>query len=125
MTHPADQRSVEKTIDDLLDASSAADEIVNRGIDAWNSDRLLRLAGEAVINRIGDAANKLPEEVRNAIPEVPSDEIRSNRILVAHIYHRIDYQILWETLVHDVPPLAQALTQWRENISRRPGRSRP
>lgn len=54
-----------------MDASSAADEIVNRGIDAWNSDRLLRLAGEAVINRIGDAANKLPEEVRNAIPEVP------------------------------------------------------
>jgi len=125
VTHPADQRSVEKTIDDLLDASSAADEIVNRGIDAWNSDRLLRLAGEAVINRIGDAANKLPEEVRNAIPEVPWDEIRSNRILVAHIYHRIDYQIIWETLVHDVPPLALALNQWRKNISRHPGGFRP
>ncbi len=107
MTRSDDQRSIEKTIDDLLDAADAA-EIVDRGIDAWNGDRLLRLAGEAVINRIGDAANKVPEEVRRVIPEVPWDEIRSNRILVAHIYHRIEYKIAWETLVRDVPRLAVA-----------------
>ena len=113
MSQPGDPRTVDKIIGDLLDAAGAAAEIVARGEDAWNQDRLLRLAGEAVINRIGDAANKLPDDVRASIPGVPWDDIRANRILVAHIYHRIDYEILRATLSHDVPRLAEELEQWQ------------
>jgi hypothetical protein len=46
----------------------------------------LRLAGEAVIGRIADAANRLPDDLKAAIPEVPWDDIRDIRILVDHIY---------------------------------------
>jgi hypothetical protein len=35
-------------------------------------------------------------------------------VLVAHIYHRIDYDILRATLVHDVPRLAAELEHWRD-----------
>jgi uncharacterized protein with HEPN domain len=114
VSHAGDSRTVEKIIADILDAASASAEIVSRGKDAWNEDRILRLAGEAVINRIGDAANKLPEDVRTAIPGVPWDDIRANRVLVAHIYHRIDYDILRATLAHDVPRLAAELERWRD-----------
>jgi uncharacterized protein with HEPN domain len=100
-------------VGDLLDAASAAAEIVARGEEAWHHDRLLRLAGEAVINSIGDAAGKLPDEVRWAMPTVPWDEIRANRVLVAHIYHRIDPDILWATLSQDIPRLASELDRWR------------
>lgn len=99
-------------IGDLLDARGAAAEIVARGKEAWDRDRLLRLAGEAVISRIGDASSKLPENVRAAIPSVPWDEIRANRVLVAHVYHRIDAEILWSTLTADVPRLALEITRW-------------
>jgi uncharacterized protein with HEPN domain len=102
-----------KIVGDLLDAADAAAEIVARGKDAWQRDRLLRLAGEAVISRIGDAAAKLPEQVQAAMPAVPWDDIRANRVLVAHIYHRIDYEILWETLARDVPSLAAEIEAWR------------
>jgi uncharacterized protein with HEPN domain len=102
-----------KIVGDLLDAADAAAEIVARGKDAWQQDRLLRLAGEAVISRIGDAAAKLPKQVQAAMPAVPWDDIRANRILVAHIYHRIDYEILWETLARDVPSLASEIEAWR------------
>jgi uncharacterized protein with HEPN domain len=80
-------RAADKIVGDLLDAADAAAEIVARGKDAWQRDRLLRLAGEAVISRIGDAAAKLPDDVRAAIPSVPWEDIRANRVLVAHIYH--------------------------------------
>ena len=106
-------RAAGKIIGDLLDAADAAAEIVARGKDAWQQDRLLRLAGEAVISRIGDAAAKLPEQVQAAMPAVPWDDIRANRVLVAHIYHRIDYEILWETLARDVPSLAAEIRAWR------------
>jgi uncharacterized protein with HEPN domain len=99
-------------IGDLLDACGAAAEIVARGKEAWDRDRLLRLAGEAVISRIGDASSKLSESVRAAIPSVPWDEIRANRVLVAHVYHRIDVEILWSTLARDVPHLALEINRW-------------
>ena len=113
MSRPDQSRGADKIVGDLLDAADAAAEIVARGKDAWQQDRLLRLAGEAVISRIGDAAAKLPEQVQAAMPTVPWDDIRANRVLVAHIYHRIDYEILWETLARDVPGLASDIEAWR------------
>lgn len=112
MTAPGTPRPIEKVVGDLLDAASAAADIVARGRPAWDADRILRLAAEAVINRIGDAAGKLPDEVRSAMPEVPWDDIHANRVLVAHIYHRIDPEILWATLTQDVPLLSAELERW-------------
>jgi hypothetical protein len=54
-------RPVDKIVADLLDAVEAASELVGRGRGAYDNDRLLRLAGEAVIGRIGDSAAKLRE----------------------------------------------------------------
>jgi uncharacterized protein with HEPN domain len=73
---------------------------------------LLRLAGEAVVGRIADAANRLPE-ITAAMPAIPWDDIRDIRILVDHIYHRVDPSALWETLARDVPELLEALRRWR------------
>lgn len=113
--------SVDKLVGDLLDAASAAADIVARGRDSWNADRLLRLAGEAVIGRIGDAASKLPAKVRADMPGIAWDDTRANRILVAHIYHRIDYAIVRETLERDVPRRAEAVERWRvRDLERRP-----
>ena len=112
MTQPGGSRAIDKAVGDLLDATGAAAEIVARGRGAWHADRLLRLAGEAVISRIGDAAGRLPADARSAMPEVPWDDIRANRILVAHIYHRIDPETLWTTLAQDVPNLGDAVGRW-------------
>ena len=94
---------------DLFDAGDAARDLIGRGREAWDGDRLLWLAGEAVIGRLADAANRLPEEVKRALPEVPWDDIRDIRILVDHIYHRVDYDALWVTLARDVPHLIERL----------------
>ena len=99
---------------DIEEAAEAARELIGRGKAAWEDDRLLRLAGEAVIGRIADAANRLPDEVKQAVPDVPWDDIRDIRILVDRIYHRVDYEALWKTLGEDVPLLLQRLRRWRK-----------
>ena len=71
-----------------------AAEIVGCGLDRWETERPLRLAGEAVIGRIGDVASKLPEEVIRETPDVPWDEVRGMRIVVDHVYHAVDYRIV-------------------------------
>lgn len=107
------RRPINSIIADIDHAGEAAEELIARGRTAWDNDVLLRLAGEAVIGRIADATNRLPEDVKDSIPEVPWDDIRDIRILVDHIYHRIDYDALWATLRDDVPRLLERLKEWR------------
>jgi uncharacterized protein with HEPN domain len=107
-------RPLDAVLADIEEAAEAARELIGRGKDAWEADRLLRLAGEAVIGRIADAANRLPDEVKQSVPDVPWDDIRDIRILVDHIYHRVDYEALWKTLGEDVPLLLERLRRWRK-----------
>ena len=108
---------MDDTLDDIEDVAEAAEDLVGRGRNAWDEDRLLRLAGEAVIGRITDASNRLPDDVKAAVPDVPWDDIRDIRILVDHIYHRVDYDSLWQTLATDVPDLLARLRRWRASSS--------
>jgi uncharacterized protein with HEPN domain len=98
-------RGVDDLLADLAEAADAAAELVRLGKERWDAERLLRLAGEAVIGRLGDIATKLPDEVFKATPEIPWREVKGMRIIAAHAYHRIDYDELWVTLRDDVPRL--------------------
>ncbi len=87
--------------DDLLADLAEAAELVRLGKERWDAERPLRLAGEAIIGRLGDIATKLPDEVIKATPEIPWREVKGMRIIAAHAYHRIDYEEVWVTLRDD------------------------
>jgi uncharacterized protein with HEPN domain len=107
-------RGVDDLLADLAEAADAAAELVGFGKERWDTERPLRLAGEAVIGRLGDIATKLPDEVIKATPEIPWREVKGMRIIAAHAYHRIDYDEIWVTLRDDVPRLDQAIKHWRQ-----------
>lgn len=65
------RHGIDKTVADLLDAATTTAEIVARGREAWDDDRLLRLAREAAMSRIGDAASKLPDNLQASMPSDP------------------------------------------------------
>jgi uncharacterized protein with HEPN domain len=107
------KRTVDKLLDDILQAAAVADEIVRRGRAAFESDLVAQFGAEAVVGRIGDAASKLPEGVRTSMPELPWKEIIGLRIVVDHAYHRLDYGRVWNTLREDVPRLRAAIERYR------------
>src|SRR5262249_24572355 len=109
-------RGVDDLLADLAEAVDAAAELVSLGKERWDAERPLRLAGEAVIGRLGDIATKLPEEVIKATPEIPWREVRGMRIIAAHAYHRIDYDEVWITLRDDVPRMDEAIKRWRRTV---------
>jgi uncharacterized protein with HEPN domain len=76
-------RGVEDLLADLAEVADAAAELVRLGKKRWDSERLLRLAGEAVIGRLGDIATKLPDEVTKATPEIPWREVKGMRIIAS------------------------------------------
>jgi uncharacterized protein with HEPN domain len=98
-------RGVDNLLADLAEAVDAAAELVNLGKERWDAECPLRLAGEAVIGRLGDVATKLPDELIKATPEIPWREVKGMRIIAAHAYHRIDYEEVWS-------PCAMTFPEW-------------
>ena len=108
----AARRNVNDLLEDLAEAVDAAAELVALGKDRWEAERPLRLAGEAVVGRLGDIATKLPTDLLAGTSELPWAEIKGMRIVVDHAYHGIDYERVWRTLRDDVPELDRAIQQW-------------
>jgi uncharacterized protein with HEPN domain len=74
------------------------DEIVERGKDAYHADDLLQEAGDSLMMKLGEAANRLsklgvlaPEGVEWALAV-------ANRNFIIHQYDEINRAITWQTL---------------------------
>jgi uncharacterized protein with HEPN domain len=74
-----------------------------------DSDRLLSLALVRLLEIVGEAANRVPDEVRSLHPEVPWPQIVSLRNRLIHGYDAVDNNILWQIIVQDLPALVVAL----------------
>ena len=105
-------RHIADLLEDLAEAIDAAEELVAQGKDRWDAERPLRLAGEAVVGRLGDIATKLPSDLVVSTSELPWAEIKGMRIVVDHAYHGIDYERVWRTLRDDVPELERVVRGW-------------
>lgn len=79
-----------------------------------DQDRLLNLALVRLLEIIGEAANRVPEEQRAELPQIPWPQIVSLRNRLIHGYDEVDFDILWQMVVHDLPPLIEALERLRE-----------
>lgn len=92
-----------KALLDIVDFGRLAADLVSRGKDLYDEDVQLRLAGEAIIARLGGAVSRLPVEVFAEHPAIPFRSVKDMRNLVSHEYHRIDPDLVWATLATKVP----------------------
>ena len=58
---------------------------------------------------IGEAARHIPANIRAQYPELPWAEMLTMRNIVIHEYHRVNLEIIWQTLKEDLPPLISPL----------------
>jgi uncharacterized protein with HEPN domain len=109
VTSHGDQGPVRQTLDDFLEFAETGARLVARGRDAYDADEMLRLAGEAILHRIGEAVARLGEEFIRAHPTVAWRRMKGMRNLLAHDYGAVDYNIVWNALAHDLPREAGAV----------------
>ena len=74
-----------------------------------DSDRLLNLALVRLLEIIGEAANRIPEEEQAHHAEIPWPQIVSLRNRLIHGYDSVDFDILWQIVTEDLPPLIASL----------------
>ena len=86
-------------IDYIIDYVSRVDyEMYNESLDR-------RYALVRSLEILGEAANHLGREYHNLHPEIEWKDIVGNRNFLIHDYAVVDYDVVWDTAVNDVPKL--------------------
>ena len=83
--------------------------------DDLDSDRLLQLACDRLIELIGEAATHAPQALRDAHPSIPWRNMIGMRNWLIHGYVAIDRDLMWSTIQNDLGPLIAALDELLAN----------
>ncbi len=94
----------------MLDHAREAVEMVRgRSRADLDTDRQLNLSLVRLVEVIGEAAARVPEEFRLLHPHAPWRETVGIRNRLVHGYDVIDFDILWAVIQQDLPRLIETL----------------
>ena len=94
----------------MLDYSREAVELLgSRPLEELRSNRVLQLALVQLIEIVGEAGSRVPEDVRQANPELPWKQAIGMRHRLIHGYEFVDYEIIFDTVRDSLPPLIAQL----------------
>ena len=104
-------RLEELYLHDILEAVEAIGEIV----DELNYERFVasRRDRSAVLHElmiIGESAAHISVELRARYPHVSWTEMSGARNVIVHGYFGLDWERIWQTITHNVPPLREQIT---------------
>lgn len=89
----------------------AADEAValcqGRTRQELDTDRMLNLSLVRLLEIIGEAANGISDELKEAHPHIPWHQMTSMRNRLIHGYFDVNLDVVWQTVKEDLPSLVQ------------------
>ena len=81
-------------------------------IEKFVEDRKIVNAVIRSLEIVGEAAKKVPADVRQDYPDVPWKEIAGMRDKLIHEYFGVDLDIIWETVQNDLSALDAAVSDF-------------
>lgn len=86
-------------------AREAMDMVRDRARADLDTDRMLNLALVRLLEILGAAAGRVPQEDRARYPQIPWIQLINLRNRLIHGYDQVDFDILWQILTTNLPPL--------------------
>lgn len=75
----------------------------------FDRDDTLQLALTYLVQNVGEAATKIPADVRAGSPQIDWNALTGMRHRIVHDYLNVDFERVWEALHKDIPPLIHEL----------------
>ena len=102
----------------LLRMTEAAREAqrfaANRSRSDLDDDRQLLFALAKAVEILGEAAFQICQELREEQPQIAWAQIIGMRHRLVHAFHDTNLDVLWETVIDDMPPLIAELERMLE-----------
>jgi len=102
-------RNDQQRLLDIFEAARNLAEISEMPFDDFSSNKLAQRAAERLLEIIGEAANSLTGEFKECHDGIAWQRLISLRHLLAHHYHRVDPDQIWQVLTFEVPNLVENL----------------
>jgi uncharacterized protein with HEPN domain len=97
-------------LDDMLDHAGKAREFVGgMSWEEFRTDDKTRFATIRAIEIIGEAARRIPDDVRDRFPQIPWQRIVGMRNVLAHDYIGANPRVIYDTALMFVPELITQL----------------
>ena len=105
------ERTPEDYLRDILDYAEKAERFLGGvpSAEALGRDERTLLAVIRCLEVIGEAAKRVPRGIRRKSPEVPWRGMAGMRDKVAHGYFGVDVEVVWRTVLEDLPLLRKAI----------------
>ncbi len=104
------QRDDASCITHILEAArKAIDFTRGRSREELERDEMLALSLVRLLEIIGEAAGGVSDSYRAKHPEIPWKKMVGLRNRLIHGYFDVDLNIVWNTVVGDLPPLVEEL----------------
>jgi uncharacterized protein with HEPN domain len=98
-------KDIKDSIDDILLFTQSFD------FEKFKKDKKTQYAVIRCLEIIGEAANKVPTDVRKKMPEVPWQKMADMRNKMIHEYFGVDVKIIWDTVIEDIPYLQETINR--------------
>ncbi len=94
----------------ILEAAHKARHFVeNRTRDDLDRDEMLAISLVHLLGIVGEAANCVSADFREQHPHIPWKKMVELRNRLIHGYFDINLDIVWDTVLEDLPPLIAAI----------------
>ena len=93
-------------IEDIISTmGKVIDFVKNISYEEFTRDDKTVFAVVRALEIIGEAAKKIPDDIRKNYPEIPWKDITGMRDKVIHEYFGVKLSIVWRTIKEEIPPL--------------------
>jgi uncharacterized protein with HEPN domain len=105
-------------IDDILNSIEEIEEFIE-GMDfeTFDDDRKTINAVIRSLEVMGEAATKIPTDIREKYPDIPWSKMAGMRNKLIHEYFGVDLEIVWTVCTEEIPPIKPLLIEIQDNYS--------
>ncbi len=97
-------------IEDILEAINKIEKYVkDMDFEDFAGDSMVVDAVVRNIEIIGEASNRIPDDIKLRLDNIPWKQLKGIRNRIVHEYFGIDISIIWEIVKHDLPDLKTSL----------------